>query len=115
MFLGVDTSAYTTSMAVVDSTGNLLSDKRIVLPVPKGTQGLKQSTALFYHLQNLPSLAKEIFAQIDSRSLKMLAVSSQPRPSAASYMPVFLAGMHLAESLAAALRAPCSGSYSYLS
>lgn len=106
MFLGVDTSAYTTSLAVVDSAGNLLSDKRIVLPVPQGTQGLKQSTALFYHLQNLPSLTKEIFAQVNPPAIKALAVSVKPRPDAASYMPVFLAGTQLAESLAAVLQIP---------
>lgn len=106
LFLGIDTSAYTTSMAVVDGRGNLLCDKRIILPVPAGGQGLKQSAALFYHLQHLPRLCQEVFAQAGPRNIQALAVSAQPRPAADSYMPVFLAGLHLAESLKAALEIP---------
>jgi len=106
LFLGIDTSAYTTSVAVVDSGGGLQSDNRIVLPVPEGEQGLKQSTALFYHLQNLPELMRKTMAEVNPREIRALAVSSQPRPCPGSYMPVFLAGRHLAESLAAALQVP---------
>lgn len=106
MFLGIDTSAYTTSVAVVDNAGRLLSDKRIVLPVPDGEQGLKQSTALFYHLQNLPALLEETVEQTGSRQIRALAVSARPRPVEKSYMPVFLAGLQLARSLAAVLQVP---------
>jgi len=106
MFLGIDTSAYTTSLAVVDDNGSLLYDRRLLLEVPKGEQGLRQSKALFYHLQNLPKLTKEVFNQFRSESFKALAVSVQPRPGTESYMPVFLAGRQLAESLAAVLQIP---------
>jgi len=106
LYLGIDTSAYTTSVAVVDSAGRLLSDKRLVLPVPEGDQGLKQSTALFYHMQNLPNLVREVAAQVDLRQLRALAASGKPRPSENSYMPVFLAGLQLAESIAAVMKIP---------
>lgn len=106
MFLGIDTSAYTTSLAIVDKECNLIFDQRLLLQVPMGEQGLRQSTALFYHLQNLPLLIKEVFAEFKPSELCAIAVSSQPRPTADSYMPVFLAGLQIAECLAVALGVP---------
>lgn len=106
MFLGIDTSAYTTSLAVVDIKGTLIFDKRILLPVPPGKQGLQQSTALFYHIKNLPKLTEELFKTVDSRDLTALAVSQKPLPREASYLPVFTAGSFLAETMACILRIP---------
>lgn len=34
IFLGIDTSCYTTSIAAVDENGNVLSDQRKLLSVP---------------------------------------------------------------------------------
>ena len=51
VFLGIDTSCYTTSLAVVDEHKNLLGEEKIIFPVSTGKQGLRQSTALFYNLQ----------------------------------------------------------------
>lgn len=53
-FLGIDTSAYTTSVALVDQRGELVADKREVLKVELGKRGLRQSEALFAHIKNLP-------------------------------------------------------------
>ena len=39
IFLGIDTSCYTTSIAAVDENGNLLSDQRKLLNVPDGQRG----------------------------------------------------------------------------
>lgn len=106
MFLGIDTSCYTTSLAVVDEKANLLAEQRMILPVSLGEQGLRQSTALFYHLQNLPKVMQELFSCLKGQELRSIAVSARPLPHLASYLPVFTAGLTLAESLAAVLNIP---------
>jgi len=35
-YLGIDTSAYTTSLALVDKTGQIFSDERLILQVEQG-------------------------------------------------------------------------------
>ena len=107
MFLGIDTSNYTTSMAVIDKDRKRILDKRIVLPVPKDQKGLQQSTAFFYHVKNLPILCKECFTEVDRKKIQSIAVSDRPRPDTASYMPVFLAGVSVADSISYALGIPC--------
>ena len=43
-YLGIDTSNYTTSMALVNNEGQVLADERILLKVKKGMRGLRQSS-----------------------------------------------------------------------
>ena len=53
--LGIDTSNYATSLAVFDTNvGEVVCDKKQFLPVKKGQLGLRQSEALFHHVQALP-------------------------------------------------------------
>lgn len=104
-YLGIDTSAYTTSIAVVDNNFNIIWDKRIPLTVKKGDRGLRQSEALFLHIQNLPLLFQELAKNIDV-NYKALAVSSTPRPVINSYMPVFKAGESVAISISSMLKIP---------
>lgn len=107
MILGIDTSCYTTSVALCDSHGRLLSEKRRLLPVKQGERGLRQSDAVFLHLKALPDLLAAAFAEAAGHSLQAVSVSSQPRPVAGSYMPVFLAGQTVASSIAVAAGLPC--------
>ena len=44
-FLGIDTSNYTTSAAVVDSDGAVIANCKCPLPVAEGACGLRQSDA----------------------------------------------------------------------
>lgn len=104
-YLGVDTSAYTTSLALVDETGQIFSDERLLLQVEPGKRGLRQSEALFLHIKNLPELLDRLNPQMFS-GIKGIAVSAYPRPVEGSYMPVFLAGASTARTLAAALGVP---------
>lgn len=79
------------------------------MPVPSGKQGLQQSTALFYHLQNLPLMMRDVFAaesKILGRRLKAVAASFKPRPAGDSYLPVFKAGATLAASISTLLGIP---------
>ena len=105
MIIGIDTSCYTTSLAVFDLAGRLLCEKRRLLPVEKGACGLRQSEALFCHVKQLPQLMEEVASELELRP-RAVCVSVRPRPKTGSYMPVFLAGEGLARSLAAAWQAP---------
>lgn len=109
--LGIDTSAYTTSAAAVDQEGRLLADERIVLEVLPGSRGLRQSEAVFQHVRNLPQVLEALLMRLPgdlagTEKLAAVCVSSQPRPVAESYMPVFMSGLSLARSLASLTRKP---------
>ncbi len=104
-YLGIDTSAYTSSLAVVDESGQIFCDNRMVLEVPPGKRGLKQSEALFLHTKNLPQLIEKTQPDV-FEDLRGIAVSAFPRPVQGSYMPVFLCGDAHARALAAAMRLP---------
>ena len=103
--LGIDTSNYKTSVAVVDRESNIICDQRRFLKVKQGEKGLRQSDALFQHIVNLPQLLEETMS-IHEHDFDAVAFSSRPRPMEDSYMPVFLAGEGYAKAVAAALRVP---------
>jgi Metal-dependent proteases with possible chaperone activity len=105
--LGIDTSNYKTSVAAVDSDGCIVCNLQKYLDVKKGERGLRQSVALFQHVNNLPDLITELFQQIGTSVPCCVAVSSRPRPVEGSYMPVFNAGVSAAEMIAAAINVPC--------
>ena len=89
VFLGIDTSCYTTSVALTDVTGRILLNQRKMLPVKPGACGLRQSDAVFEHIKNL----SDFFEQLDLSSygtIKAVCASEAPRPQTGSYMPVFL-------------------------
>lgn len=103
--LGVDTSNYTTSVALYDdATGDMTSVRRL-LRVKPGELGLRQSEALFQHTVALPELMGELFRRRDLRP-DAVGVSVKPCDFEGSYMPCFLAGKSAAESLAAAMGIP---------
>ncbi|MCL6627515.1 MAG: peptidase M22 [Alicyclobacillus shizuokensis] len=109
--LGIDTSNYTTSLAAVEWTeGRRVVQARSILPVPHGERGLRQSEALFFHVQRLPGLFDQLYAQLVTHDAHVvwrgIGVSVRPRPSCRSYMPVFSAGWSLASSLARTLGVP---------
>ncbi|WP_094546987.1 hypothetical protein [Petroclostridium xylanilyticum] len=104
--LGIDTSCYTTSIAVVDEKENLIANCRKLLSVKSGEKGLRQSDALFQHVKNLPELIEEIRKNVDIRNVNVISVSSKPRPVNDSYMPVFLSGIGFAKVIAETLQIP---------
>ena len=106
IFLGIDTSCYTTSVAAVDENGKLVSHKRRLLSVAEGERGLRQSEAFFKHINNFPELYKELLLAFDPKEIAAVCVSTQPRGITNSYMPVFFAGRRLAESIAMSLNVP---------
>ena len=106
IFLGIDTSCYTTSVAAVDGDGNLIGHKRRLLSVAEGERGLRQSEAFFKHINNFPELYKDLLETVDPKDIAAVCVSTQPRGISNSYMPVFFAGRRLAETVAMTLNVP---------
>ncbi|MDL2220161.1 hypothetical protein LJC55_00650 [Eubacteriales bacterium OttesenSCG-928-N14] len=101
--LGIDTSNYVTSVALVNEQGDVLMDLRTPLPVGKGQLGLRQQEAVFFHIKELPGLIRQAFDEIAYRKDELCAVSysNAPRNVEGSYMPVFVAGESIAQSVAA--------------
>jgi N6-L-threonylcarbamoyladenine synthase len=123
--LGLDTSNYTTSAALMTicrggyyppaskKTGGKLKSypplqqAKKLLPVKPGELGLRQSDALFHHIKQLPEVLNELFGENSENSPKpqidAIGVSVKPRNIDGSYMPCFLAGESFADSFAAIL------------
>lgn len=99
--LGIDTSNYTTSAALFDSATGEMKSLRRLLTVRPGELGLRQSEALFQHVTALPELIKALFEN-ETRRPDSIGVSVRPCDFEGSYMPCFLAGKSVAESLGAA-------------
>lgn len=106
IFLGIDTSCYTTSVAAVDENGTLVAQQRKLLSVAEGERGLRQSEAFFKHVNNFPELYKKLLAEVKPEDIGAVCVSTQPRGMGNSYMPVFFAGRRIAESIAMSLNVP---------
>jgi len=105
MYLGIDTSNYTTSAAAFDGRDGV--NRSRLLDVAPGQLGLRQSDALFSHVKRLPVLMEQLFSSVSPGEIQAVAVSTRPRAVEGSYMPCFLAGVAVAKSLAAALGVPC--------
>ena len=88
------------------NVGEVVCDKKQFLPVKKGQLGLRQSEALFHHVQALPGLLAELNQQVPLHQIERVGVSARPRPVEGSYMPCFLAGEAVARSVAATLGVP---------
>ena len=105
MYLGIDTSNYTTSVCLYDSDSGKVISKRKLLPVKDGELGLRQSDAVFHHVQQLPALFEEAFGDF-SDSIKAIGVSYAPRTEKGSYMPCFTVGTTAASILSSVLKVP---------
>ena len=99
-FLGIDTSNYTTSVAVIAEDGAELANIKYPLPVKEGERGLRQSDALFSHTVQLPTAIDRAKEAIGARRILAVGVSTRPRNVEGSYMPCFLAGVSAATALA---------------
>ena len=102
--LGLDTSNYTTSIAVFD--GNSGENIGRLLDVPSGTLGLRQSDALFQHVKRLPALFEQLQKKNMLCELAAVGASTRPRAVDGSYMPCFLAGEGQGRVLSSALNVP---------
>ena len=103
--LGIDTSNYTTSCALMTLEGELIANVKRPLPVKSGECGLRQSDAVFAHVKNLPSAMEEIATHLHG-VVVAVGVSERPRNVEGSYMPCFLSGVSAASTLAAGAGIP---------
>ena len=106
LFLGIDTSNYTTSVALYDSATGLIAQQKKLLPVREGQLGLRQSDAVFHHTAQLHTLFAELMSDVDPREIAAIGASTRPRPIDGSYMPCFTVGENTAKILSSALRVP---------
>ena len=106
--LGLDTSNYRTSLALIAEDKEILLNIRVLLPVPPGKRGLRQNEAVFVHLKQLSETA-EALRQVSGTAVAAVAASTAPRDGADSYMPVFTAGASFGRLAAAALGVPFIG------
>lgn len=105
-YLGIDTSNYTTSVALYNADDKSWSQQKKILPVKSGELGLRQSDAVFHHVQRLPVLLENLFEKREI-NISAVGVSSKPRDEDNSYMPCFTVGLSVAKSISLALGVPC--------
>ncbi len=106
VILGIDTSNYTTSVALLSTGGELIANIKEPLPVKTGERGLRQSEAVFSHVKNLPICMNRLSEYLENREICAVGVSDKPRNQVGSYMPCFLSGVASARSIATALDVP---------
>ena len=106
IYIGIDTSNYTTSIGVCDGNGEIIANIKKLLYVKEGEHGLRQSDAVFSHVKNFPILATELSKITDNCTVKAIGVSAVPRDAEGSYMPCFLTGKAVAEMLGATHNVP---------
>jgi N6-L-threonylcarbamoyladenine synthase len=106
LYLGIDTSNYKTSLAVIDDEGGIVFERSELLEVKKGSRGLRQSEAFYQHSMRLPGYFKEALNTVEPVAIQAIAYSSRPRRQEGSYMPCFNAGINAAKILSAAMDIP---------
>ena len=100
--LGIDTSNYASSIAVIDYEKNevLLNEKQF-LPVKQGECGLRQQDAVFSHIKNLIDMLELVHNKFDLSCVQAVGVSVKPTNEEGSYMPCFLVGKLLSQMVKA--------------
>ncbi len=104
VYLGIDTSNYTTSVAAYDSVSCKMISEKLLLPVKENACGLRQSDAVFLHVKQLGDVASSVLSKL-GESPVAVGVSVSPCDSEGSYMPCFLVGKMLAMALSSAYNA----------
>ncbi len=104
LYLGIDTSNYTSSCAVYDPEEDSFDSEKQLLPVALGQLGLRQSDAVFHHTKNLPGLLSGLCGQYGDR-IVCVSSSYAPRDAEGSYMPCFSVGEGFGDVLASAFHA----------
>ena len=100
LILGIDTSNYTTSAALLDLKDGKIYQAKQLLPVKPGEAGLRQSDAVFHHTRQLPEQLEQLKPVLQNDTICAVGVSSRPRNLDGSYMPCFLTGLGMARGIA---------------
>ena len=99
IILGFDTSCYTTSIAAITLNKEIILNEKIILKVKKNNKGLRQSEAVFQHVNNIGEISKVINNKLKNYNIVGVCASTKPRPVDNSYMPVFSVGYNFAKLL----------------
>ena len=94
--IGIDTSNYTTSAALLDTDDMSVRQAKKLLPVKAGEKGIRQSDAVFHHTRQLPAVLEQAVGEIRPEGI---GVSVKPRLVEGSYMPCFLVGEAAADMI----------------
>ena len=118
VYLGIDTSCYTTSVAIMDEAGALLGEARQILSVRPGRCGLQQSEMVFQHTRNLPRLMEEAVGQAlgsvktgDGSTANGVAVEEDGTANASGLAGLASAGYELAAIGVSGYPRPLENSY----
>ena len=104
--LGIDTSNYTTSVAIYDDTNNsIVISRKELLPVKPGEKGIRQSDAVFHHTVQLPKLIDDVI-KVFHGNISSVGVSVKPCNEDNSYMPCFLVGVSVARAISSFMHIP---------
>ena len=103
-YLGIDTSNYTTSLALYDTESGAFRAAGKLLPVAEGALGLRQSDAVFEHTRQLPEVWEKLGPVTEQ--ISAVGASVTPRRAEGSYMPCFLVGKTVGISISKALKIP---------
>ena len=103
--LGIDTSNYTTSVAIYDDEKKTVISHKKLLPVKAGEKGIRQSDAVFHHTVQLPQLIQDLITEFNG-SISSIGVSVKPCNEDGSYMPCFLTGISVAEAISSFMHIP---------
>ena len=106
IILGIDTSCYTTSIAAISLDREIILNEKIILKVKKDNKGLRQSEAVFQHVNNMGEISKSINENLKNYNVVGICVSTKPRPVDNSYMPVFSVGYNFAKLLSSINNCP---------
>ena len=106
IYIGIDTSNYTTSIGVCNAYGEIIANIKKLLDVKDGERGLRQSDAVFAHVKNFSLLAPQLAKVVENCEVQAIGVSTKPRDIEGSYMPCFLTGKSVADMLGATHNVP---------
>ena len=105
--LGIDTSNYASSVAVIDyDTKEILLNEKHFLPVKQGECGLRQQDAVFSHIKNLIEILELVHNKFDLSCVQAVGVSVKPTNEESSYMPCFLVGKLVSQVVKAVKNIP---------
>ncbi len=106
IILGLDTSCYTTSIAAITLNKEIILNEKILLKVKKDNKGLRQSEAVFQHVNNMGEISQVINDKLKNYNIVGVCSSTKPRPVDNSYMPVFSVGYNFAKLLSSINNCP---------
>lgn len=106
IILGFDTSCYTTSIAAISLNKEIVLNEKIILKVKKDNKGLRQSEAVFQHVNNMGEISQVINNKLKNYNIVGICASTKPRLVDNSYMPVFSVGYNFAKLLSSINNCP---------